>query len=457
MRRQPLAGPAQRFSKARVLATVGVAVVACTAAGGSLAVEATQQRTIVIAEFRDASPMLTGNDVKLHGVKVGEVAAMSEENGIAKVALDLGPEALPIHSDARATVRPVSLLGERYMELDTGTPSAPLLRTGGIIPVSQTGQNTDLDEVLNVFDDKTGQSLAAFVAVLGEGMRGNGADVDAAMKALAPAMTQTDQFVKVLQQQNATLNSLVENLDPVAKSLAQDDGKTLDSLVASTTSLLQTTSTNVQALDATLAELPGSLAAARGTLGHLADTADDTTPLLKDIRPVTDDLKEISDELIYFSESANPAFDKLAPVLDKGTDFLRSAKPVAEQLRQAGPDLVKLSKALNPIVNELAHNVDNVMNFIRFWALTTNGKDGLSHYFRAHLIFEPSTVTGYVPGGLGDLGVGGKDRAPDSGQPKRPELPTGLLQKQPSKDGGVTGLNEKQESGALGFLLGGDK
>ena len=38
-------------------------------------------------------------------------------------------------------------------------------------------------------------------------------------------------------------------------------------------------------------------------------------------------------------------------------------------------------------------------------------------------------MTGYVPGGLGDLGVGGKDRAPDSGQPKRPELTTGLLQK----------------------------
>jgi len=67
----------------------------------------------VVAEFRDASPMLVGNDVKLHGVKVGDVAGMTEENGIAKVALELGPEAQPLHTDARATVRPVSLLGER--------------------------------------------------------------------------------------------------------------------------------------------------------------------------------------------------------------------------------------------------------------------------------------------------------------------------------------------------------
>jgi phospholipid/cholesterol/gamma-HCH transport system substrate-binding protein len=446
-----------RVSKARVVATALVAVLSCTAAAGSYAVQASQDRVIVIAEFRDASPMLVGNDVKLYGVKVGAVAGMTEENGIAKVALDLGPEALPIHADARATVRPVSLLGERYMDLNTGSASAPVLKTGDVIPVTQTGQNTDLDEVLNVFDDPTGQSLAAFVAVLGEGMQGNGADLDAAVKALAPAMTKTDEFVKVLQSQNATLNSLVENLEPVARSLAQDNGKTMDSLVASTTSLLNTTSTNVEALNATLSELPGSLAAARNTLGNLADTANDTTPLLRSIRPTTDNLEELSGELSDFSDSADPALEKLVPVLEKGTDMLRAAQPVAAELRAAGPDINNTAKGLRPIVQQLSGNIDNVLNFIRYWALTTNGKDGLSHYFRAHLKYENSTFTGNIPGGPGDSGLGGRDPAPDSGQPENPTpgVPSGLLQPDRSGDGGVTGLNEKQESGALGFMLGG--
>jgi len=447
-----------RVSKARVVAVALVAVGSCTAGAGSYAVQATQQRTIVIAEFRDASPMLVGNDVKLHGVKVGAVAGMSEENGIAKLALDLGPEALPLHTDARATVRPVSLLGERYMDLDTGTASAPLLHSGGVIPVSQTGQNTDLDEVLNVFDDRTGQSLAAFVAVLGEGVQGNGANLDAAVKALTPAMTQTDQFAKVLQSQNATLSSLVDNLEPVARSLAQDNGRTMDSLVASTTSLLNTTSTNVQALDATLAELPSSLAATRKTLGNLADTADDTTPLLRSIRPTTDNLKDISDELVHFSHSADPALDKLVPVLNKGTELLDRARKPVEDLKEAGPDITATSKGLRPIVEQLDGNIDNVLNFIRYWALTTNGRDGLSHYFRAHLNVEPTAVTGNIPGGPGNADLGGRDPAPDSGQPVNngPKLPTGLLAPAESGDGSATGLNEKQESGALGFMLGGN-
>jgi phospholipid/cholesterol/gamma-HCH transport system substrate-binding protein len=447
-----------RVSKARVVAVALVAIGSCTAGAGSYAVQATQQRAIVVAEFRDASPMLVGNDVKLHGVTVGSVAGMTEENGIAKVALDLGPEALPLHTDARATVRPVSLLGERYMDLDTGTTSAPLLHSGGVIPVSQTGQNTDLDEVLNVFDDRTGQSLAAFVAVLGEGVQGNGANLDAAVKALTPAMTQTDQFVKVLQGQNATLSSLVDNLEPVARSLAQDNGRTMDSLVGSTTSLLNTTSANVQALDATLQELPSSLAATRKTLGNLADTADDTTPLLRSIRPTTDNLKDISDELVHFSHSADPALDKLVPVLNKGTELLEAARKPAEDLKDAGPDIATASKGLRPIVEQLDGNIDNVLNFIRYWALTTNGRDGLSHYFRAHLNVEPTAVTGNIPGGPGNANLGGRDPAPDSGQPVNngPNLPTGLLAPDDSGNGSATGLNEKQESGALGFMLGGN-
>ncbi len=450
-----------RVSKARVIAVAAVAAVSCTAGASSYAIQQSEQKLIVVAQFRDAAPLLVGNDVKIHGVTVGQVASMTvDDKGLANVAMEVGPAALPLHADAKATVRPVSLLGERYLDLDTGTTQSPVLKTGDVIPVSQTGQNTDLDQVLNTFDDPTGKSLGAFVAVLGEGLQGNGADVDSAIKALAPAMTKTDQFVKVLQGQNATLSALVDNLDPVAKSLAADNGKTLDSLIGSTSSLLGTTSANQAALDATLNELPSALAAARGTLGNLANTADEATPTLRGLRPTTDNIKDLSRELVSFSDSADPALDKLVPVLDKASDLLDKARPVAEQLHALGPDLTSTAKGLRPITKDLRGNIDNVLNFIRYWALTTNGKDGISHYFRAHILESPQAHDGKIPVSPGNAGIGGRDPAPDSGQAKQgPNVPnpTGLLAPKKSNDGGVTGLNQKQESGALGFMLGGGK
>lgn len=445
-----------RVSKASMIAVAATAIVSCTAAVAPLAASAADGKTIVVAEFRDVSPILVGNDVKLTGVQVGKVADINLVNGVAKLVLELDNKALPLHADAQATVKPVSLLGERFVDLNPGSSDAPLLPSGAPIPISQTHLQTDLDQVLNIFDSTTGQGLGAMIATLGEGLKGNGADVDAALKTLAPSMNKTDQFVKVLQDQNQVLNSLVDSVEPVARSLAAEDGATLDHLVDSTNSLLTTTANNQGNLDSTLKELPSTLSAARSTLGNLADASDPTRDNLRSIRPVTDNLNDISDELMNFSDAADPAFDKLGPVLDKGRDLLVKIQPVAKYLHEAGPDFVDTTKGSAPIFKQASKNVSSILDFVRNWALTTNGKDGLSHYFRAHAVVSADAVTGNLPfGGTG--GLTGRDPAPDSGQPVRdPQIP-GLLAPKSTSDGGVTGLNPKQESGALGYMFGGGK
>ncbi|MBV9313158.1 MAG: MCE family protein [Pseudonocardia sp.] len=444
------------FSRVRVVLVALTTVISCTAAAGPYIAEAATGSKIVIAEFRDVSPILVGNDVKSSGVKVGQVADISLVNGVAKLALELQPSAFPLHSDAQATVKPVSLLGERFVDLNSGSASAPLLPDGAAIPVSQTHLQTDLDQVLNIFDEPTGQALAAMIAVLGEGFKGNGADVDAALKALAPSMNKTDQFVKVLQDQNTVLNQLVENLEPVARSLAVDDGKTIDNLIGTATSLLNTTAVNQAALQDTLKELPGTFTAARATLGNLADASDPTRDTLHSLRPVTDNLVDISHELINFTDAADPALDKLVPVLERGRVLLEAIQPVAVNLHRLGPDFTRTTTGLSPIVREASKNINAVLDFVRYWALTTNGKDGLTHYFRATMVVGPTTITGNVPNG-GTGGLFGRDPAPDSGQPERDPDVHSLLSPTSSSDGGVTGLNPKQESGALGFMLGGGK
>jgi phospholipid/cholesterol/gamma-HCH transport system substrate-binding protein len=447
-----------RVSKGNMVAVALTAMLSCTAAVAPYMAQAAEGKKIVIAEFRDVSPILVGNDVKLYGVDVGKVQDIQLVGDSARLVLELDQRALPLHTDAQATVKPVSLLGERFVDLNTGSTDAPLLADGAPIPINQTRLQTDLDQVLNIFDSSTGQGLGAMVATLGEGLKGNGADADAALKALAPSMQKTDQFVKVLKDQNEVLNQLIESVEPVARSLATDNGKTIDSLINSATSLTATTAKDQAQFQDTVRELPGTFSAARSTLGNLADAADPTRDSLHSLKPVTDDLNSISDEVMDFSDASDPALDKLAPVLAKGAALLKEVQPVAKDLHTAGPDITDTAKGASPIFKQASKNVSAVLGFVRRWALTTNGKDGLSHYFRAHINATPLSVTGNLPiGGTGADGVVGHDPAPDSGQPARdPKIP-GLLAPKSAKDGGLTGLNPKQESGALGFMLGGGK
>jgi phospholipid/cholesterol/gamma-HCH transport system substrate-binding protein len=443
---------------------VALALAALTTAGAS-SPDAGDDSVRILARFTDASPLLVGNDVRIAGIKVGEIADMRVVDGVAQLAFDLDRSVLPLHTDSRLTVRPVSLLGERFVDLDRGTAGAPLLEEGAEIPVEQTGQATDLDQVLDVVDDPTGQALGAMVGVLGEGLNGHGQDVDAAIQALEPAMTRTGELAGILAEQNATLNSLVDSLEPVASSLASDVGKALDRLVGSAHGLLQTAAQREQGLRDTVQEMPGTIGSARATLAELAGTAREATPTLDALRPTTDNLQQISRELISFADSADPALASLDPVLAHAKELLDAARPVGADLRAQGPDTVEVARGAEPLVRDLTDNRGNVMEFLKRWALTANSKDGLSHYFRAFASVTPSIVTGNVPGEGGNAGIGGTPppiATNPGGTPVPVETgnPEGLLTAptpQPAPDAGVTGLTREQEGGALGFLIGGDQ
>ncbi len=453
----------------RWLAGALVAVVCITAAAGSVGGGASSSGITVTADFADASPLLIGNDVKVDGVAVGQVVSMKVVDGhLAAVKLSLDRSALPIHADAVATIKPVSLLGERYVDLQRGTPSGPVLANGGVLPATQTATEPDLYEVLNTIDDPTGQSLAALVTMLGDGLQGNGANAAATIRELRSAMKNTDGMVKVLGQQNTLLNDLVDKLEPVAAELVTDNGKTLSGLVQSVRQATTAAAANQRQLAQTVIDLPSTLRQARATLAQLSGTAQAATPDLQAIRPVTDNLNAISDELTQFADAADPALVSATPVLERAQQLLAMARPVADQLSQGAPALRNTISAIRPLATSLLGNLTNVLDFIRYWALTTNGYDGISHYFRAMVTINTDVVTGLIPGGAPNQAPTPTGAKPSTSPTSSSGILSGVLggvqgvlgglgsllspQKSPSST--ATGLNTNQESGLLGLLLG---
>lgn len=425
---------------------------------------------LVRVQFKSAAPLVDGNQVKIDGVVVGTVKDFAVKDGMAEVSLDLDDEAMPLHKDAKLTIRPVSLLGERYIDLDRGSADAPVLGKGEVIPASQTATGVGLDEVLNTVDQPTGEGLSALLTTLGEGMQGNGENVDALLKALSPSMAQTDQLAKVLDEHNELLDNLITNFEPVAAALATRDGKAMDQLVDSSDKILGAVRERQAKLEQTLAKLPATLRVLRSTLGNLRSAADDTAPTLAKLRPLTDKLPEFSNELRAFSDALDPALATSEPVLREADKLLRSATPVAADMRTSSKGLANATDGTERVVGELTDNRDNLFDYIRYWALSTNGYDGLSHYFRVSYVIDEDTVLGLIP-------YLGKDRGPGktpaaSSPPAKAAAPAtkpktaapklldgvgqllgGLLQ---PKGDSATGLSKKQEFNLLGMLLGGN-
>lgn len=448
----------------KLVKRLGVAVLALAVVVGVVVVVSNSQSKTppVMATFADASGVTLGYQVRAGGVEVGKVSAVSVQNGTARLALTVDDSVLPLHQDAHATIRPANLLGESYIDLDPGTPTAPVMDPPDL-DQSHTSSSVTLQQVLNTLDDPTSTALAAMVTALGEGVQGSGPQAAHAIAALRPAMQQTGELADMLNQQNGALNSLVDRTQPVTDALAAGQGSQLDHLADSTEQTLNTVAANRQALDQTLAELPSTVVAARQTLSQLAGTADAATPTLQSIRPVTDNLTTITQELHTLADSADPALGALPPVLNKADGLLDQAAPVVGQLKQAGPDLKATASGLKPLGGQLLdknQHLTDLMEFVRKWSLSTNGSDGISHYFRGLVHASPAALQqmlagspiGSLVGQLAPQTAQPLPQIPGTGQgPAAGEAPAGQAAAQPN----ATGLTSQQEQSMVGQLLGG--
>lgn len=393
----------------------------------------------------DAGQLEVGNEVRAAGALVGSIQSIDlVDNKAAKVVLKLDPGVLPVHRDATLTVRPVNLLGEDYVDLDPGSDDQPYLDPP-VLPAGQTSTAVTLSDVLDTFQAPTAANLAALVTALGEGLHGNGAETKRAIAALAPAMRNTQALGELLGQQNEVLAHLVSSVDPVAAALADDDGRTLDSLVASTKATLSAIASQQEALSQTIQQLPATLVSAQRTLAQFGGVAREATPALRSLRPLTGDLSDVVAEIEDFADAADPALASLEPVLRRADDLLDQAAPVVAQLNAAGPDLADTAAGVRPVSRELLDkNLYGVMEFVRKWALSTNGRDALSHYFRGVVYLTPqslqSIVTSLIPAQV-DLdptdGLGGGSPHPTIDLPS--PLPDIDLPNLPGAVGGLLG------------------
>jgi virulence factor Mce-like protein len=127
----------------------------------------------VNAVFESANSIRINSPVRIAGVNVGKVKSVARKEGTnqALVTMELKKEALPIHEDASAKIRPrIFLEGNFFVDLQPGSPAAPKLGDGDTIKVTRTATPVQLDQVLTTLQSGTRQDLQDLLAALSQGL-----------------------------------------------------------------------------------------------------------------------------------------------------------------------------------------------------------------------------------------------------------------------------------------------
>src|SRR5687768_7467403 len=156
----------------------------------------------VNAVFESANSIRPGSPVRIAGVEVGKVKEVKSEEGTdaAVVVLQIDDDGLPLHEDATAKIRPrIFLEGNFFVDLKSGSPSAPELDDGGTIKVTQTATPVQLDEVLTSLQSDTRQDLkdvlnALAVALNSEPTAAEDRDADPSARGETAAQSFNDAY-----------------------------------------------------------------------------------------------------------------------------------------------------------------------------------------------------------------------------------------------------------------------
>ena len=243
------------------------------------------------AIFTDASRLKTGDTVRVAGIRVGTVKAVSlqpDRNVLVEFDAD---QDIVLTTGTKAQIRYLNLTGDRFLELADGPGSTKILPAGSQIPPDRTAPALDLDLLLG--------GLKPVIRGL------NPQDVNAL----------TSSLIQILQGQGGTLESLFSKTSSFSNSLA-DNSQVIEQMIDDLRTLLDTLSKDGDqfsgAIDR-LERLVSGLSEDRDPIGEAITSLDNGTASLADVltraRPP---LAGTIDEL-----------NRLAPLLDgKHRDYL---------------------------------------------------------------------------------------------------------------------------------------
>jgi virulence factor Mce-like protein len=176
-------------------------------------------------ELPEASGLQPSNQVRIGGTRVGTVSSLKPKQNprtgrvtaIANLKLEKSVESLP--SDTRAIVLSVSAIGLKYLELEKGT-AHQTIKAGGTIPVNQTREPVEINDLFNTFDRNTRKAIKINTNNFGDGLAGRGLGLNNTIHELRPLVTNAVPVLKNLANPATGLRQLFIALDRAASQSA---------------------------------------------------------------------------------------------------------------------------------------------------------------------------------------------------------------------------------------------
>ena len=304
------------------------------------------------AELPSGGKLVAGNEVRTGGFRVGVVEEITPETreiregdprppgckgtrcAIAIVNLKLDKTVEPLPADSQLQVRPRSALGLKYVELVPGR-SRRDLTAGDTVPLRNTSEPLELEDVLTTFQPQTREDVREATAGFGDAFAGRGRSLNTAIAALNPFLRSLVPVMRNLSDPETGLDQFFLQLGRTAAQVAP---------VARTQAVLFTNMAD------TFAAIGRDPAALQATIEKGPSTQDVAISSFRASRPFLADFADLSRRLRPAVRELPRSLPALNRALRVGTPVLPRSADLSDQLRDATLELEDLFENPNTLL-----------------------------------------------------------------------------------------------------------
>ncbi|KEI45238.1 MCE family protein [Saccharopolyspora rectivirgula] len=180
------------------------------------------------AVFTDVTSLNEGDDVRISGVKVGEVEEIElADRRLARVKFNVADRPLP--KTVTATIKYRNLVGQRYIALEQGTgDQTGYLEPGSTIPLERTKPALDLTVLLGgfkpLFQALSPQDVNKLAHEIIQVLQGEGGTVES-------LLAHTASLTSTIASRDQVIGEVITNLNEVLATVNTRDEQLSESIV----------------------------------------------------------------------------------------------------------------------------------------------------------------------------------------------------------------------------------
>ncbi len=269
---------------------VVVAVFLSYNANSGLPFVPTRQLNVLIS---NGANLVKGNEVRSGGFRVGvvdDLTPVKMRNGQvgAKLRLKLDKKIGAIPVDSKVTIRPRSALGLKYVELETGA-SKKTFADGDTLPEKQATVPVEIDQVFNIFDQKTREGAQRSLQGFGDAFAGRGEALNTTLQSTPELFGRLRSVAANLADPKTDLPGFISGVGRTVRAVAPVS-KTNARLFTTMADTFDALSRDPQALRDTISKQPPTLAVGTRSLRVQRPFLAHTAAFSRDLRGAVDEL-----------------------------------------------------------------------------------------------------------------------------------------------------------------------